>query len=242
MKASVLLLIVASTVCAQNRTAPTSLIPSDQSRLPGIGEGISLRELLVPPKAVKELQRSQSALRSGDTRSSARHLEKALQIYPNYLEGHNSLGARYIELGEYEKAAAEFQEAIEIDARVSQPFNNLSVADYLLRRYSDAETAARRAMDLDPRSSTPRYVLGCILAAAGRNAIESIEMLRQTESEFPDARLVLAEVLLRRGSREEAKEELRGYLALPSPEKKQRVERWLARLTTADRLAQSPTP
>ena len=179
---------------------------------------------------------------SRDLRSSARHLEKALQIYPNYLEGHNSLGARYIELGEYEKAAAEFQKAIEIDARVSQPFNNLSVADYLLRRYSDAETAARRAMDLDPRSSTPRYVLGCILAAAGRNAIESIGMLRQTESEFPDARLVLAEVLLRRGSREEAKEELRGYLDLPSPEKKQRVERWLARLTTADRLAQSPTP
>jgi len=63
-------------------------------------------ELLVPPKAIKELRRSQSALLSGDIRSSAQHLERAVQIYPNYLAAHNSLGSRYIELREYEKAAA----------------------------------------------------------------------------------------------------------------------------------------
>jgi tetratricopeptide (TPR) repeat protein len=87
---------------------------------------------LIPPKATRELQRSQTALHSGDIRSSAQHLEKALQIYPHYLEAHNNLGSRYIELHEYEKAAAEFQKAIDLDPRIMQPFNNLSVALFLL--------------------------------------------------------------------------------------------------------------
>jgi len=124
----------------------------------------------------------------------------------------------------------EFQKAISIDPRMSQPYNNLSVALFLLRRYPDAEIAARRAVDLDPQNSTARYMLGCVLATEKRSPSEAIEMLRQTEGEFPDARLLLAQVLLRQGAANEAKKELRNYLNVPGVEKKQRVECWLARL------------
>jgi tetratricopeptide (TPR) repeat protein len=206
-----------------------------------VGGTISKRDLLIPPKAVKELQRSQSARKSGDARSSAQHLERALQIYPDYLEGHNSLGARYIELHEYEKAAAEFQKAIEIDPRVMQPVNNLSVALFLLQRYPDAEAAARRARDLDPHDPTARYMLGAILATEKRNPEEAMEMLRETRQEFPDSRLLLAEILLRLGAVEQAEKELRDYLAVPSAEKRQSVERWLARLNQA-RSSAKTTP
>jgi tetratricopeptide (TPR) repeat protein len=206
-----------------------------------VGGTISKRDLLIPPKAVKELQRSQSARKSGDTRSSAQHLERALQIYPDYLEGHNSLGARYIELHEYEKAAAEFQKAIDIDPRVMQPVNNLSVALFLLQRYPDAEAAARRARDLDPHDPTARYMLGAILATEKRNPEEAVEMLRETRQEFPDSRLLLAEILLRLGAVEQAENELRDYLAVPGAEKRENVERWLARLTQA-RSSAKTTP
>lgn len=227
----VLLAILTSRVCAQTGQTNDPLVPSDQSRLPGVGEAISMRDLLIPPKAMKELQRSQNALRSGDTRASAQHLQKALEIYPDYLEGHNSLGARYIELREYEKAAMEFQKAIDIDPGVVQPVNNLSVALFLQQRYPEAEVAARRALDLNPRNPTPRYMLGCILATGNRNPEEAIEVLRQTKREFPDSRLLLAQLLLRRGAVEEAKQELQAYLSIPGAEKRQSVEHWLARLT-----------
>src|SRR5215469_965773 len=227
----VLLLILASSASAQTEQTPSSLLATAPSRFPRLGETISLRDLRIPPKALKELQRSQSALKSGDTRSSARHLEKALQIYPNCLEAHNNLGARYIDLHEYEKAAEEFQKAIAIDPRVMQPFNNLSVALFLQQRYADAEAAARRALNVDPQHPTARYMLGAILATEKRNPEEAMELLRQTKREFPDSYLLLAQILLRRGATEEAKNELREYLALPSPEKKQNVERWLARLS-----------
>ena len=236
-----LLLILTSSVCAQTESLPHPLVPIDQSRLPRLGESISMGELRIPPKAVKEIQRSQTALRSGDVRSSAAHLERALQIYPQSLEVHNNLGSRYIELHEYEKAAVEFQKAIEIDPRVMQPFSNLSVAYFLLQRYADAEAAVRRALDLDPHRPTSRYMLGCILATEKRNPLEAMDMLRQTKSEFPDARLLLAEILLRRGAMNEAKSELRDYLAVPGAEKKQNVERWLARLTQASATTNGAT-
>lgn len=238
----VVLLILTSTVCAQNEAPSRSFAPVDPSGLPKAGETISIRNLLIPPKALKELQRSQSAFQSGDTKSSARHLERALQIYPNYLEGHNSLGARYIELHQYEKAAAEFQRAIDIDPRVMQPFNNLSVALFFEQRYPEAEAAARRAHDLDPHDPTARYMLGAILATQKHDTVEAMDMLRETESEFPDARLLLAQILERRGNVKGAEEELRDYLALPGAEKRQNVERWLGRLKekSATRAATEP--
>lgn len=228
---SILLLFLASSVCAQTEQTPSSLLPAAPSSVPRFEETISVHDLRIPPKAVKELQRSQNALQSGDARSSARHLERALQIYPDYLEAHNALGARYIELAEYEKAAAEFQKAIAIDPLVSQPWNNLSVAFFLQQRYGDAESAARRALNLAPQHATARYMLGAILATEQRNPEEAIGLLRQTKLEFADARLLLAQILLRRGAARDAEEELRGYLALPDAPKRQNVERWLARLT-----------
>jgi tetratricopeptide (TPR) repeat protein len=170
-------------------------------------------------------------LKLGDVRSSARHLEKALQIYPDCLEARNNLGARYIELEEYWEAPAEFQKAIAIDPRVMQPFSNLSVAFFLQQRYADAEAAARSALNVDRQHSTARYMLGAILATEKCNPDETMQLLRQTELEFPDARLLLAQIMLRRGAVEEAEQELHDYLALPDAPKRQRVERWLARLT-----------
>jgi tetratricopeptide (TPR) repeat protein len=235
MRATVwpLLLVLAPNLCAQAEPSTRPFVPIvavDPSYSPKPGEIVSTRELLIPPKAIREIQRSQSAFLSGDVRSSAKHLERALQIYPHYLEAHNNLGSRYIELREYEKAAAEFQKAIDLDPRVTQPFNNLSVALFLLQRYPDAEIAARHALDLDSHNSTAQYMLGCVLATEKHNPSEAIEMLRQTEGEFPDARLLLAQVLLRQGSVNEAKSELRDYLKVPGVEKRQKVECWLARL------------
>jgi thioredoxin-like negative regulator of GroEL len=228
-----LLLVLTPTLCAQTEPPPRPLVPMvavDPSRLPKPGETVSTRALLIPPKAMKELDSSRSAFLSGDIHSSARHLERALQIYPHYFEAHNNLGSRYIELHEYEKAAAEFQKAIDLDSRIMQPFSNLSVALFLLQHYHDAEIAARRALDLDPHNSTAQYMLGCVLATEKRNPSEAMELLRQTEVEFPDSRLLLAQILLRLGAVDEAERELHEYLKVPGAEKKQKVECWLARL------------
>ena len=234
-------LILTSSLCAQSEPPPHPLVSNNQSLVPRLAQTVPARELLIPPKAVKELQLSQSALRSSDIPASARHLERALAIYPDYLEAHNTLGARYIALHEYQKASLEFQKAIAIDQRVVEPTNNLSVAFYLLQRYPDAEAAARRALYLHPNLATSRYMLGCILAAEKRNPVEAMELFRETKEEFPVARLLLAEILLRRGAKDAAETELRDYLTVPGVENKHKVECWLARLTeTSQHLPPCP--
>jgi tetratricopeptide (TPR) repeat protein len=247
MRASVcvLFLVLASAVFAQTERQPQSLVPADPTRLPDLAATVPARQLLIPPKAAKELQRAQSALVAGDIHSSVRHLEKAVEIYPECLEAHNNLGSRYVELREYGKAAAEFQKAIEIDPRVVQAVSNLSVALFLLERYPEAETASRRALDLDPRNLTARYMLGTILATEKRNPQEAVNLLSQTKSQFADSRLLLAMVLTRLGRLEEAKSELREYLKAPDPAKRQNVERWLERLaqtSAINRTTPSNTP
>src|SRR5260370_7629297 len=96
-----LLLLLTPTLCAQTEPPPRPFVPMvgvDPSHLPKPGETVSTRALLIPPKAMKELQRSQSAFLSGDIRSSARHLERPLQSHPHSLAAHNNLATPSIQL------------------------------------------------------------------------------------------------------------------------------------------------
>ena len=217
-------------LCAQTEEPGHALVSVDKSSGVISNNTVSKNELLIPRKAFKELQHAQHDYASGNIRSSTRHLESALRLYPNYLEARNNLGAQYIELHEYEKAIAELQKAIQMSPSVVQPFNNLSVAFFLLKRYPDAETAARQALVFDPQNSISRYVLGCTLATENRNIPEAVEMLRASKNDFPESRLLLAKIAIRRGDVDEAKRELHDYLAVPGVEKRTAVERWLGQL------------
>jgi len=206
---------------------------SESPLRPRVAPAISAGQLLhpVPSKAVKELGRSQEAFRAGDIRDSIEHLEKAIKIHSNYMEAHNNLGARYVDLNQPEKAVPEFQKALAIDPNSLNARFNLSLALSLLRRYPEAEDAARRALQLDPSYLPARYALGQILSAQEKNTPEALHCLRQSVSQFPNARLMLARVLVRQGAIDEAASELREYLKSPHPDKKQLAEYWLARLT-----------
>jgi len=211
-------------------------IQSQPTPSPGVriqAETVSVHELLVPGGAIKEFQRSQKAVRSGNFESAAEHLQKALQIYPNFVQAHNNLGASYIQLNQYERAIPEFQKAIDLDPKILEAYRNLGLGLFLLGRYPEAEIAARQAMQLNPRLGLARYTLGRILAAEGSTSAEAEQLLRGTTSEFVDARLPLAQVLLNKRDTEQAANELRTYLksADADPAKVPAVKCWLSRVT-----------
>ena len=195
---------------------------------PPPGEPVSAHQLVVPRKAVKELDRAATAYQVFQLQSAVAHLQTAIQIYPQFMQAHNNLGAAYIDLREYELAANEFRQAIALDAAAAQPHNNLSLTLFLLERYPEAEIAARQALRLDPTLASARATLGRILIAQNQNTAEAVDLLRQASTELPDARLPLAQVLIRRCSLDEAATELRVYLQNPDPAAKQTAEHWLA--------------
>lgn len=193
---------------------------------------ISVQKLLhpIPPKADKEFRRSQKAFQAGDTQKSIEHLEKAIQIHPDYMAAHNNLGARYMALSEYGKAAKEFQKTVALDPESAKGYSNLSLALIALRRYPEAEAAARRAAQLDPHDIPAHYALGWILGAQGKNMPEALEHLRRAVEKYPRARLMLADFFARQGAIDQAAAQLREYLKSGNPQNRQEVEAWLAQL------------
>jgi len=197
---------------------PGGVIPASQLRIPG--------------KALKEYERSLKAYGSGDLSSSTEHLQKALEIYPQFLRAHNDLGLRYVQMRQFDKALAEHRSAVAIGPADSDAHADLALDLLLLNRYSEAESEARQSLNLAPSKSGPRYVLGRALIAQRQATPEAMRMLKESEDAFPNASLVLAQIHSTLGNADETINELRHYLRAPADRENQhKAECWLARLS-----------
>jgi cytochrome c-type biogenesis protein CcmH/NrfG len=204
---------------------------------PHAANPVPVSQLRVPHKAVKEFERSQKAIQGGDVRASVDHLQKALQIYPDFIQAHNALGLLFVQLHEYEKALTEHQTALSLDPRSARTLQNLSFVLLLLNRNQEAEAEARQALDLDSQLVASRYVLGRAIVGQGHVTPEGMEMLRQSENAFPNASLVLAQIYFTTGQTDQVIAELRHYLSAPSDsDNKRKAECWIAQ------LSQQPSP
>jgi tetratricopeptide (TPR) repeat protein len=199
----------------------------------GLSTGIatvSAAELAIPPKAAKELLRSQKALEAGDVRESLRRYQHALEIYPPIPYAHNSLGVRYARLNEFSRALSEFQLASASNPEAAQLVHNLGATYYALQRFSEAETTMRRALDLDPNRLLSQFILASSLVMQQHFTSEAAQLLRKCTATIPVAHLMLAKVLLKQGETHEATAELREYLKTPHAQQKANAERLLAKL------------
>jgi Tfp pilus assembly protein PilF len=210
---------------------PGQPINGGASSAPGGSGVVSVDELRMQPKAIHELQLSVKAYQSGDLHGAAVHMEKVLAINPQYNPAHDALGGLYVRLHEYDKALGEFEKATANGSRSAQELHNLSATLFLMKRYPEAESTARAALQIDPVRPTTRYVLGCALVAEEHLTSETEELLRQSSTLIPNARLVLARVLLKRGAMDEAGAELQAYLETPNAPGKDEVQKWLEQLT-----------
>jgi len=198
---------------------------------------VPVSQLRIPSKAIKEFERYQKAFHSGDVPTSVEHLQKALQIFPEFIQAHIALGLRFIELGEYQKALIEHEAALSLDPRSAQAHQDLSLTLLLLNRYQEAEAEARQSLDIDSQAVASHYALGRALIAQGRATPEAVEMLRQSENVFPNASLVLAQIHFAAGQTDQTIAELRNYLRAPvDADNKQKAECWVAQ------LSQQPSP
>jgi tetratricopeptide (TPR) repeat protein len=203
-------------------------VPAAQPR----GDLVSVSRLRIPAKAIKEYERAQKAFQQNDVQASADHLQKALHIYPDFVQAHNALGVRFIQLGDFQRALAEYELAESLDPGNAQTHQNLSFALLLLNRNQEAEAEARQSLDLDSQLVTSRYVLGRAVIAQAHATPEAIEMLRSSESAFPDASLVLAQIHFAMGQTDETIVDLRHYLRAPlNADNKQKAECWVAQLS-----------
>lgn len=79
-----------------------------------------------------------------------REINRAIELNPNYAEGHRRNGLRLFYLGQFEGALAEYKKALDLD-----PLSNLTNFNYAhtfiyAGRYDEAETQIRKNLKMDP--------------------------------------------------------------------------------------------
>ena len=210
--------------------------PEQQRPITGV---VSAEDLLnaIPGKAMRYFTRAQKAVEKGEIRQAIGHLRKAIRIHPQFVEAHNSLGVKYMMLGDFAPAAAAFEEAVRLRPHSGEPHSNLGVALHGLNRYDEAERQIRRSIELQPRAVKSHFALALLLSAQTGKEQEALRILAAVAGQIPEAHIHAAKLLARRADSRGVIREVRAYLDSGDNKHREMAERWLQSLPSS---AQGP--
>jgi protein O-mannosyl-transferase len=127
----------------------------------------------------------------GRATDAIREYRRALQIYPNYADAHNNLGAILLQAGRTTEAVAEYQTAVRLDPDYPDAHSNLGGAlSRIPGRLPEATVELETAVRLDPENARRRLALGnVLLETPGRlfPAIGQLETAVKIDPQLTDA-------------------------------------------------------
>jgi len=109
----------------------------------------------VPAPAQKEFDKGVAALAEGGkdkTTVAARYFEKAIAIYPKFVEARLKLGTAYMDLEQWEKAEQALEQTLKFDARAANAFFALSEIYLRQNKLSEAEEVLTKGLAIEDRS------------------------------------------------------------------------------------------
>ncbi|HSS22600.1 MAG TPA: tetratricopeptide repeat protein [Pyrinomonadaceae bacterium] len=109
----------------------------------------------VPAKAREEFEKGAAAVNLGKKESfeeGVLHLEKAVTLYPQYLQAHLMLGTTYAELQQYDKAEVALKKTIEIDPQAANAMFALGEVYLRQKKNEDAEKVLLQGLGVEDRS------------------------------------------------------------------------------------------
>ena len=121
----------------------------------GATAGSSEVDVNVPTKAREEFDKGAAAVALGkkeNLEEAVLHLEKAVAIYPQYLQAQLMLGSTYIDLQQLDKAEQALKKTIELDPKAPNAFFNLGEVYLRQKKNEDAEKVLLQGLQLEDRS------------------------------------------------------------------------------------------
>jgi tetratricopeptide (TPR) repeat protein len=141
----------------------------------------------VPKKAFREYVLARDCERNLDRDQSIAHLEKALQLDPQFFEAANNLGVFYLEANRHQEALDLFRLAARIDPSDSTAESNLAYVFLAMGQMKDAEEAARAGLRADAENGRARYFLALSLLSQNKNPQEAEFHLLKAKETFEAA-------------------------------------------------------
>jgi hypothetical protein len=193
---------------------------------------VSLAELQhkIPRRALKEAEKANKALQKNDLPTLIQHLEKALEIDPEFFAARRNLAKALVVTGQTEKALPVFQKLLQNEPHSVLAYDGLGAVYLTSHHFADAEAAARKALEIDGSNELGHWLLGCSLTARGNADSEALKHLTRIFKRFPRARIIAAGILSRHGQTEEAKKQLQAYLDTGAGGARIEVERALEQM------------
>ncbi len=213
------------------------------------GPTVSAGELeqKVPGKARKEFDAAVRAAAAGRRDESVARLQKAVEIFPDYLMARNDLGAQLMTAGRLEEAEEHLRHAVRLFPKAFHP--NVNLGALLVRRqgFEEAAQILDTAISLNPRSAAARLHAGEAHAALGRHERAERELKAAYEmggADYAAALFHLGQLYLGRGERELALQSFETYLGVApnavNADQARAMIKTLRQKTTSSRQAEGP--
>ena len=193
-----------------------NLIPDKRETTPLPVSG-SLVNSRIPPEAQKEFDTGRTMLlEEKKVEGGIAHLEKALNLYPEFLDARLLLGTAYLDSKQWEKAERELKKTLEIDSKTAPAYFALGEAYRRQQKYVEAEKVLQDGLKLDPKSHQGHFTLGEIYFARGdiAKAGPEVGQALQLRPDFAEAYVLAGNLFLRARNAQNALEMFEQYLKL----------------------------
>lgn len=169
---------------------------------------------VIPPPAREEFSRGASNI-DKDPASGIVALKKAIEIFPEYFDALELLGAQYAKLGQFENAAPILVRALVVNDKATTSMYWLGFAYLKLNRINESLEWLQNAVARDSGNPNVHMMLG--LAHGNNNSLDQAETALRTAyqlggADAADAHLYLAGIYNKRERYGEAWRELELYL------------------------------
>ena len=110
----------------------------------------------VPEAARKEFEKGEAALAGGkkeQMEEAAHHYEKALSLYPGFVQAQLKLGTTYMDLQQWDKAETALHKVLEIDPQAANALFALGELYLRQKKDEEAEKTLLQGLQIEDRSS-----------------------------------------------------------------------------------------
>ena len=201
---------------------------------------VSIAELKqnIPKDARKEYEAAMELFAQGEHARARPLLERAIVLYPDFVDARNELSVALMKEGKLADAEAQLRRALQIDATAVRPLLNLRLCLYRQERYADSLSFLEKALQLEPEQPTGQLLLGITLVMLRDDARAEPALLRAYElggKRVARAQFYLARLYTRRKDYSRAAEALETYLRdVPGDLNAVELRKTLDRLRTAN--------
>jgi tetratricopeptide (TPR) repeat protein len=184
----------------------------------------------VPAKAREEFDKGVAAIGEGKKekfQEGVAHLQKAIALYPKYLQAQLMLGTTYMDLQEWDHAEQTLKKAMETDPKAANAMFALGEIYLRQKKDDEAEKILLQALQVEDRSFQGHLILGRVYWDVGSKQKDEAQWRPLLEKSYNQAKLALelnpnlaeahllkGNLLLRVGRAQDALIEFEEYLRL----------------------------